>query len=504
MFIRGPKLGQLEERADVISRQVDLELESVTSTVIDWFRSFDDINIARSLWVERVNASLLPLVMKAYNDSADNTWEKLTAVEDNAAPALTAALIPRVISDRAEEFFIGARRRLTAIGDMLWNAMRTELLVGMQFGDAVPALRERIGSALKLTAPRARNIATTEVLGASQAGSFHQVKAAKVVALKRWITKDDDRVRQSHRDVNEVQIAADAKFIVGGFAMDYPHDPTAPLEETINCRCTLVWNIVEKDELSDELVIQSLAADAFHLPGKHDQKTHGRRGGKNARNATTPPKLKVAPQLAENAMFASSSEPWVFNDDPDKRAVGIWASSFNGMDAVRQVFRNRAAGRPDFADFEFSSKRFNFTVLKMPEYTEQDLRNDVLASAMRLQERLDAAPTNKTRLYRGMRLSRDSIPSPGDTFDQDIASWTADKDWASVYASTEDAYHKGDIQVIMRLEGSHRSVDINSDLPSFMYGSQEHLAGGRYRVKAVTGSGRKRTVVVEEVPDETT
>lgn len=278
MFIRGPKLGQLEERADVISRLTDQELESVTDTVIDWFRSFNDINIARSLWAERVNASLLPLVVKAYDESAANTWEKLTAVEDDAAPALTAALIPKVISGRAEEFFIGVKRRLTAIGDMLWNSMRTELLVGMQLGDSVSSLRDRIGNALKMTAPRARNIASTEVLGASQAGSFHQVKTAKVVALKRWVAKDDDRVRKSHRDVDDVQIDMDAKFIVGGYAMDYPHDPTAPLEETINCRCTLVWEIVKKDELSDELVIQSLAADAFHLPGEHDQSDHGRKG----------------------------------------------------------------------------------------------------------------------------------------------------------------------------------------------------------------------------------
>lgn len=487
-----------------MSHQVDVELESVTATVVDWFRSFDDINIARSLWIERVNAVLLPLVIKAYNDSADNIWEKLVAVADDAAPALTAAIIPKMVSSRAGEFFAGAKSRLVAIGDMLWNAMRTELLVGMQLGDAVSSLRNRIGNAFTLTAPRARNIAVTEVLGASQAGSFHQVKAAKVTALKRWITKDDDRVRPSHYDVDDVQINMDAKFIVGGFAMDYPHDPTAPLAETINCRCTLVWEIVEKNKLSDELIIQSLAADAFHLPGRHDQASHGRRKNNSTKNADVPPTLNVVSTNVKDAFQANSTEPWVFELDADKRAAGLWASSFNGMDAVRQVMRNRAAGRTDFEDFAFSSKRFDRTVLAMESYSESDLRNDVLSAAMLFEKKLRDAPTGRKRLYRGMRLSSDSIPQPGAVFDQDIASWTAAKNWADVYANMNDEYHQGDVAVMMRLEGPHRSVDINDDLPSFMRGSEEHLTSGKYRVKSVTGSGRKRTVVVEEVRGEAT
>lgn len=277
MFIRGPRLGQLENHADTISARIDTELTSVTDTVMDWYRSFDDINLARSLWLERVNTVLLPMVLQAYDDAAHDTWEKLNAADDEAVPALTAAVIPRVVARFVEGLVDNARRRLTAIGDMLWNAMRTELLIGTQLGESAPALRDRLLSATKVAAPRARNIAVTEILGAAQAGSFQQVKAAQVTALKRWVAKDDDRVRESHRDVDGTQIDMNAKFIVGGHAMDYPHDPVAPPSETANCRCTLVWEIVEKDELTDELVIQSLAADAFHLPGRHDQSDHGRK-----------------------------------------------------------------------------------------------------------------------------------------------------------------------------------------------------------------------------------
>lgn len=504
MFIHGPKPAQLTERADVVSARVASELDAITDVVTDWYRSFDDINLARGLWLERVNRTLLPLVIDAYDDSANDTWRRLTRIGDDAQPALTAALIPKMTSRLAEGFIDHVKRRLTDIGDVLWNAMRTQVMAGAQLGDTLATLRSRLRDATASVIPRARNIAADVTVTAVNMGSYTQMKAANVVALKTWLTKDDDRVRPSHQVVDGVQLDIDTKFVVGGHAMDFPHDLSAPIEETINCRCTLRWEIIERGQLTDEIVVQSLTADGaetFHMPGKHDQKSHGRRGVAR-RRATTPPKLKVMPQLAEGWAFASSTEPWVFDADPDKRAVGIWASSFNGMDAVRQVMRNRAAGRPDFADFEFSSRRFERTVLQMPEYTESDLKNDVLAAAMRLQDRLDDAPTSKTRLYRGMRFSASDIPAVGDTFDQDVASWTSDKGWANVYANTTDEYHPGDVAVMMRLEGSHRSANINDDLPSFMRGSEEHLAGGRYRVKSVTGSGKRRTIVVEEVAGE--
>jgi hypothetical protein len=503
MRIHGPSTDWREERAQHVAKRVDALLSEVATEVLDWYRSFDDINLTRALWLERVNVVLLPLVVDAYDTSIDITWRQLTDV-DSPQRTITAAFIPKFSRDATSEFIINARRRLVAIGDMLWDAMRIGITAGLQFGENITQLKTRIRDAAATVTPRARNIATTEVIGAVNAASFNQVKVARVVALKRWVTEDDDRVRASHRAVDGTQIAADAKFIVGGFPMDYPHDPEAPPEQTMNCRCDLVWEIIEEGQLTDELVVQSLTADGaetFHLPGRHDQSTHGRRTSREPGRSTTPPQLNVVAQSAPGAVFASD-EPWVFSRNPSERAAGLWASSFNGMDAVRQVMRNRAAGRADFADFKFSSRRFESTVLKIDGYTESDLRNDVLAAALNFEERLDNAPTTRTRLYRGMRFSDSNRLKVGDTFTQDVASWTEDRGWASVYANTEDQYHTGDVAVLMRLEGPHRSASIDSDLPSFMRGSREHVARGTYRVKSVTGPGKRTTIVVEEVAGE--
>lgn len=258
--IYGPSLEQLERRAEHIGSQVDDAFNSIALTVSNWYRTFDDINIARTLWLESVNSTFLPLIAQAYDDSAVDTWEQLNAVGDKAQRSLTAALIPKFIGNLADAFLQGAKQRLIAVGDLLWNAMRLELLQGEQFGENFDKLQARLVTAASVATPRARNATQTEIIGASNTGSFQQMKIAQVVALKTWIARKDDRTRQSHRDVDGTQVDMNTKFIVGGYALDYPHDPTAPPEEIYNCRCTLVWEIVEEGELTDELVIQSLAA----------------------------------------------------------------------------------------------------------------------------------------------------------------------------------------------------------------------------------------------------
>lgn len=292
MLIHGPRLVQLEHRAEYIGSQVNDAFDSIALVVGDWYRTFDDINITRTLWLEQVNSTLLPLVIQAYDDSAVDTWEKLNAVGDEAQGTLTAALIPKIVSNLAETFVESAKRRLVAIGDGLWNTMRLQLLQGTQLGENLDKLRARLPQAARIAAPRARNAAQTEIIGASNAGSYQQVKAAQFVALKRWVARNDDRTRSSHRAVDGTQVDMNTKFIVGGYALDYPHDPTAPPEEVYNCRCTLVWDIIKKGKLTDEIVIRSLAADAFHLPGKHDQSDHGHKGSQGESHGGVSPKIK--------------------------------------------------------------------------------------------------------------------------------------------------------------------------------------------------------------------
>lgn len=57
---------------------------------------------------------------------------------------------------------------------------------------------------------------------------------------KRWMTRYDSRVRESHANVDRTTIELDASFVVGGSSLRYPADPFGAAAEIANCRCLLV------------------------------------------------------------------------------------------------------------------------------------------------------------------------------------------------------------------------------------------------------------------------
>ena len=58
---------------------------------------------------------------------------------------------------------------------------------------------------------------------------------------KRWMTRYDSRVRDSHAGADRQTVLLDEPFIVGGIALRYPGDPmSADTGEIINCRCVLI------------------------------------------------------------------------------------------------------------------------------------------------------------------------------------------------------------------------------------------------------------------------
>ncbi len=99
-----------------------------------------------------------------------------------------------------------------------------------------------------LAKSRANAIARTEIGIASNQGSLQAAKALDIPDLqKEWVSTLDDRTRDdpSHADhwnMNEERAGLDEKFNVQPDAtMDGPGDPSAPAEQIINCRCSLVY-----------------------------------------------------------------------------------------------------------------------------------------------------------------------------------------------------------------------------------------------------------------------
>lgn len=199
---------------------------------------------------------------------------------------------------------------------------------------------------------------------------------------------------------------------------------------------------------------------------------------------------------------------WPSHDDIEDRAVGFWQKRFTNQQGIRQVFRNMAAGKTG-DDLYDGVDRDSFMHMgarvydskdpdadQPPYFDQADLEADLSNAAGWLHMQLADAPMTTQPLYRGLRMKKGELPSVGDEWDSDIVSWAEDRDWASYYAGIpedKELGRVGDIEVVLRLSGPKRSVDLGPDA------LDEHITQGRYRVTRVTGTGRRRFVTVEEV-----
>lgn len=125
-------------------------------------------------------------------------------------------------------------------------------LPAARINELVEAYRDR------LLRQRAETIARTESMRAVSNGNreaWKQVVEGSGIAADRfvrfWEPTRDDRTRDSHveiPDLNPDGVGMDEPFLLpSGGTILYPHDPDAPPEETINCRCSISVRIV-KDE----------------------------------------------------------------------------------------------------------------------------------------------------------------------------------------------------------------------------------------------------------------
>lgn len=344
VHVSGPSLEQLDDRGDRFAADIRRAIVNVIEITAPTIKSIDDLAIIRTHWTKAVDASLSQHLLDAWLDSADDTYTKLVKasqrvnqarpqqliatlrrLQPNHPMAMTAAfLVPKVVSRLAELFLESAINRLVAIGDLVWNTARTQMLEGMQAGESIAEIRERLVETVNIAAPRAEVIARTEVIGASNAGSYAEMKATGLNATKEWIATEDHRTRPSHEKIDGQEVDIDGKFIVGGYAMSYPHDPSGPPQETISCRCTLGWDIPEEEFLTiDGEPLAASGAEAFHLPGKHNQDTHGHKGPSINKNLKSGGKLKITHGLVHKKHDDGSIVAVTKNGDK----VVVWEAS---------------------------------------------------------------------------------------------------------------------------------------------------------------------------------
>jgi SPP1 gp7 family putative phage head morphogenesis protein len=95
------------------------------------------------------------------------------------------------------------------------------------------------------SASRAQTIARTETHAASQASANASAQATGIEMQRVWVASNGERTRDTHRAADGQMVGMNDKFTVGGSELRYPGDPNGPAAEVINCRCAVVFEIID-------------------------------------------------------------------------------------------------------------------------------------------------------------------------------------------------------------------------------------------------------------------
>jgi hypothetical protein len=104
----------------------------------------------------------------------------------------------------------------------------------------VRAMRVTVDGVRREWSTRAQRIAVTETTRNLSEGQLRSPEAQRLGAMKLWVSSRDQKVRETHRMVDDRHpVPVTSSFLVGGHPMFGPGDPMGPPDEVINCRCEL-------------------------------------------------------------------------------------------------------------------------------------------------------------------------------------------------------------------------------------------------------------------------
>lgn len=229
---------------------------------IDWQQLGQDATLyVEGTSVEQWKAAFHPVIVGTVQDQASGVSKAMFGAKFDV-PNLYAERwleqyelqFAQQISSTSNE---AIRQLLQAAQAEGWSIPETQKRLDALFeqwgrGTADPALLEWLAE--RYAPHRTEMIARTESLRASNFG-LYSIYQGWGIQLKSWMATHDPRTRIDHLKAGEAYaeggnpgpIPFDQPFLVGGYQMMMPHDPSAPADQTINCRCVVAPIVGDAD-----------------------------------------------------------------------------------------------------------------------------------------------------------------------------------------------------------------------------------------------------------------
>lgn len=192
---------------------------------------------------DSIMAEMMPLMNRSFDSGAIDAIIHMP----NAAAMYTldpkTGVPARVLNPLAEAHLANSEIAIKGASQGVMSKVQASLTAGFAKGEPIPKLANRVMQAGVDSLPGATSIARTQVVQASNAGSMAQARlfAPYGQVTKEWLNTSDRRTRASHVKAGGQEVGLDEKFVVGGWHLDFPGDPTGPPSEVRNCRCTVLF-----------------------------------------------------------------------------------------------------------------------------------------------------------------------------------------------------------------------------------------------------------------------
>lgn len=133
------------------------------------------------------------------------------------------------------------------------HKLRNTLAEAIMLGEGISEITRRILNITQSEYYRARRIARTETLRVANQGRALAAEQAineyGIITVKVWISTVDDRTRDDHAKMMNVEADEAGMFhLPGEQPVPYPLHPNLSAENTIHCRCTHIYRISQSRE----------------------------------------------------------------------------------------------------------------------------------------------------------------------------------------------------------------------------------------------------------------
>lgn len=205
-------------------------------------------------WRKLFMAAALKRIEETVQDAGDSVYDELSI---STAFDVRNPKVTEFIQQRAQRF-------AEEVNATTWDKLKASLAEGEAAGESIDEIAKRVtqvmGDRVKSSA---ETIARTETISALSGGALEAAKASGVVSGKQWLAALDDRTRESHIAAHEQYqthpIPLDEDFIVGGSSGPGP-GLMSDAAESINCRCSITFEVGEPGKAFRSETIEAIAA----------------------------------------------------------------------------------------------------------------------------------------------------------------------------------------------------------------------------------------------------